>query len=72
MFSVLHQYNVSITMTGQRAAKLGFDPYDPAKTTVMEDRFYLHRNELIRWLDNDKKEILKQDKRFKEKLDQIK
>ena len=31
--------------------------FDPNKTIVKEDRYYFHNEKLIRWLDNDKKEI---------------
>lgn len=70
-FSELQQYNVPFFMTGQMAKELGSDPYDPDKTKIFENRFYFYKNELIRWLDNSKTEISKQDKRFKEKEKEI-
>lgn len=31
--------------------------YDPKKTVVEQERYYFHHEKLIRWLDNDKKEV---------------
>ncbi|MBN1996743.1 hypothetical protein JW935_04265 [candidate division KSB1 bacterium] len=70
-FSELQQYNVPFFMTGQTAEELGSEPYDPDKTKIFEDRFYFFNKKLFRWLDDNKNEISKQDKRFKEKEKEI-
>ena len=40
----MKEYNDSVT-------------FDPKKTIVKEDRYYFHKEKLIRWLNNEKKEV---------------
>jgi hypothetical protein len=40
-----------------QAKAAGVEPFDPTKTTTTENRYYFKNNQLIRWLDHQKKAI---------------
>ena len=58
VFETVYTYNRPIYWNA-KTAKENNDTvtYNSSKTIVNEDRCYFHQEKLIRWLDNDKKEV---------------
>jgi alpha-amylase/alpha-mannosidase (GH57 family) len=57
IFRQLHKYNSSpfYEPSGDSIA-LG-EPYDHSKTKITEDRFYFHKNRLVRWIDEARNRV---------------
>ena len=52
-------YNAPMYLDNAQAKAAGVEPFDPTKTTTTENRYYFKNNQLIRWLDNQKKSMAK-------------
>jgi GH24 family phage-related lysozyme (muramidase) len=50
-------YNAPMYLDDVQAKAAGVAPFDPTKTTTTENRYYFKNNQLIRWLDPQKKAI---------------
>ena len=50
-------YNAPMYLDDAQAKAAGVEPFDPTKTTTTENRYYFKNNQLIRWLDPQKKAI---------------
>lgn len=50
-------YNAPMYLDDVQAKAAGVEPFDPTKTTTTENRYYFKNNQLIRWLDPQKKAI---------------
>ena len=46
------------------AKELGIEPFDPKKTRISEDRYYFHNGTMIKWLDEEKRDVEVQSKEF--------
>jgi len=60
LFFVLKQrynYNSPYYMTTQKYIDMGFELFDPNKTTLHEHRYYFTKDKLLKWID-DKKNIV--------------
>ncbi len=64
---VTHRYNQNVNVTPEDAKETGLEPFDPKKTLVSEDRYYFYNDKLIRWIDENKKEVSPDSKDFKDK-----
>ncbi len=47
-----YEYNVPYYVDSTLALELGSEPFNPEKTTVLEDRYYFHDDSLIKWIDS--------------------
>ncbi len=62
-----HRYNVSFYITPKRAKKLGIESFGPKKTRISGNRYYFQSRKMIRWLEEEKKEVNPTSKEFLEK-----
>lgn len=68
VFNQKYKYNRPIIYDEEMAAEFGDDEvFDISKSTITEDRYYFDKDELIRWLDNDKEEVASTSDEFAEK-----
>lgn len=64
---ITHRYNQHTSITPEVAKREGIDhAFDPKKTLITEDRYYFSNNKMIRWLDENKKEVNLNSKEFKD------
>jgi hypothetical protein len=61
-----HRYNVPSNVTPQIAKEIGGQSFDPKKTTVAVNRYYFKNGRMIRWLNDDKKEVTMNGKEYKD------
>lgn len=61
-----HQYNVPYYVTEETAKDAGGVAFDPKKTLVTEGRYYFDKGKMIRWLNEEKKEVGISTKEFKD------
>lgn len=66
VFYEYHRYNVPFNVTPEVAKEIGSEPFDPRKTRIREERYYFNTGKMIRWLDEEKKEVDVKSKDFKE------
>lgn len=53
-----HQYNTPFYFDKKMAEEYGVDEFfDETKTKIIENRYYFKKDELIKWLNHDKKEV---------------
>ena len=52
-----HQYNVPYYVDEQMAKDAGGVAFDESKTVIQENRYYFHEGKLIRWLDENKRQL---------------
>ena len=71
VYTVNTEYNASIYMDKKQAEKLGIEAFDPKKSKITTQRFYLKNGKLIRWLDKNKKKLDVNSKKASEKLKEI-
>jgi hypothetical protein len=64
---VTHRYNQNVNVTPEDAKETGLEPFDPKKTLVSKDRYYFYNAKLIRWIDENKKEVSPDSKDFRDK-----
>jgi len=57
VYSERHKYNVPFYVTPEDAKELGVEPFDPKKTGILENRYYFHEMKLIRWIDENRKNV---------------
>jgi hypothetical protein len=64
---ITHRYNQHTGITPEIAKREGIDhAYDPKKTLITEDRYYFSNNRMVRWIDENKKEVSLDSKEFKD------
>lgn len=57
-FNAEYEYNRPIYLDEKTAKEYGDnEAFDYSKTKIKEDRYYFNNGRLIRWLDNDRKEV---------------
>ena len=61
-----HRYNVPFYVTPEAAKDAGGVAFDPKKTEITEDRYYFENGKLLRWIDENKKDVSTTSKEFKE------
>jgi hypothetical protein len=61
-----HQYNVPFYVTSKAAKEIGIEPFDAKKTKIMKNRYYFSNGAMIRWLDENKRNVSINSKEFKE------
>lgn len=54
VFDVKHSYNVPFYFTPELAKEVDSEPFDPQKTKITENRYYVRGDRMIRWLDENK------------------
>jgi hypothetical protein len=62
-----HRYNVPFNVTPQTAKELGIESFDPKKTRIVGNRYYFQNRKMIRWQDEEKKEVNPTSKEFRQK-----
>jgi antitoxin component YwqK of YwqJK toxin-antitoxin module len=65
-FYEAHHYNVPFYVTSETAKEIGSEAFDPKKTKISEDRYYFNNGKMIRWLDENNKEVNANSEEFKE------
>lgn len=64
---ITHRYNQHTGITPEIAKKEGIEEaFDPKKTLITEDRYYFSNNRMVRWIDENKKEVNLNSKEFKD------
>ncbi|MGE5893920.1 MAG: hypothetical protein ACM34I_07680 [bacterium] len=66
-----HRYNVPFNVSQETAKELGIEPFDPKKTKITEDRYYFDNGAMIKWLDEEKKDVNKQSKEFRDATKEV-
>lgn len=66
VFHENHRYNVPFNVTPEVAKDVGGEAFDAKKTTVTEDRYYFESRRMLRWIDENKKEVDATSKEFRE------
>ncbi len=63
---VTHGYNQHPSITPEIAKKEGYEEgFDPKKTSITEDRYYFSGSKMIRWIDENHKEVSPNVQEFK-------
>jgi hypothetical protein len=65
-FRQSYRYNVPFNVTPEVAKEIGVEPFDDKKTKILEDRYYFHENRMIRWVNEEKKDVDVKSREFKE------
>ena len=60
-----HQYNVPFYVTPEVTKDASGITFDPKKTKITEDRHYFAKGKMVRWIDENKKEVNVTSKEFK-------
>jgi hypothetical protein len=64
-FYITHRYNQHTGITPEIAKKEGIEEaFDPKKTLITEDRYYFSNSKMIRWINEDHKEVNPNSKEF--------
>ena len=64
-FYITHRYNQHTGITPAIAKKEGIEEaFDPKKTLITEDRYYFSNSKMIRWINEDHKEVNLSGKEF--------
>ena len=66
-----HRYNVPFNVSEEVAKELGIEPFDPKKTRISEDRYYFHNGTMIKWLDEEKRDVEVQSKEFRDAAKEV-
>lgn len=66
-----HRYNLPFNVSEETAKEMGVKPFDPKKTRITEDRYYFENGVMIKWLDEEKKEVPSQSKEFLESAKEV-
>jgi hypothetical protein len=61
-----HRYNVPFYVTPEVAKDAGGVAFDPKRTKITEDRYYFENGKMLRWIDENKKDISTTSNEFKE------
>jgi hypothetical protein len=59
VYKEVQEYNAPFWMTAEVFKEQGNELYDPKKTKIFENRYYFHEDKLIRWLNPEKKQVVK-------------
>jgi len=52
-----HRYNVPFYVTPEVAKDAGGVAFDPKKTEITEDRYYFENGRMLRWIDENKRDV---------------
>jgi hypothetical protein len=64
---ITHRYNQHTGITPEIAKQEGYEEaFDPKKTLITEDRYYFSNSKMIRWIDENHKEVKLDSKEFKD------
>lgn len=66
VFIESHEYNVPYYVDEKTAKETGQPAFDPEKTKIEEDRYYFSAGKLVRWVDENKKQVDVNSKEAKE------
>jgi len=66
-----HRYNVPFNVSKETAKELGIEPFDPKKTKITEDRYYFDKGTMIKWLDEEKKDVEIKSRDFQDKAKEV-
>ena len=66
-----HRYNVPFNVSQEAAKEIGIEPFDPKKTKITEDRYYFDNGTMIKWLDEEKKDVEIKSKEFRDAAKQV-
>jgi len=66
-----HRYNVPFNVSKETAKELGIEPFDPKKTKITEDRYYFDKGTMIKWLDEEKKDVEIKSKEFRDAAKEV-
>ena len=66
-----HRYNLPFNVSEETAKEMGVEPFDPKKTRITEDRYYFENGVMIKWLDEEKKDVPPQSKEFLEAAKEV-
>ena len=61
-----HRYNVPFYVTPNTAKEIGIEPFDPKKTKITKDIYYFSNGKMIRWMEENKRDVEVNSKEFKE------
>jgi hypothetical protein len=56
-YYVFHRYNVPYYITPEKAKEIGGEAFDHKKTKIEENRYYFNKWKMIRWLNEEGKEV---------------
>jgi hypothetical protein len=63
---ITHRYNQHPSITPEIAKQEGYEEaFDPKKTSITEDRYYFSNGKMIRWIDENHKEVSPHIQEFK-------
>lgn len=68
---ITHRYNQHTGITPEIAKQEGMEAFDPKKTLITEDRYYFSNNRMVRWIDENKKEVKSSTKEFKDSEEEV-
>lgn len=69
---ITHRYNQHTGITPEIAKQEGIEEaFDPKKTLITEDRYYFLNNKMIRWIDENKKEVKLNTNEFKDSEEEV-
>lgn len=69
---VTHRYNQHTGITPEIAKQEGIEEaFDPKKTLITEDRYYFSNNRMVRWIDENKKEVKVDTNEFKDSEEEV-
>lgn len=66
-----HRYNVPFNVSPEVAKEMGIEPFDPKKTKLTEDRYYFANGTMIKWLDEEKKDVEIKSKEFRDAAKEV-
>jgi hypothetical protein len=70
-FYEYHRYNVPFNVPQETVKELGIEPFDPKRTKITEDRYYFDNGTMIKWLDEEKKDVEIKSKEFRDKAKEV-
>ncbi len=66
-----HRYNVPFNVSEEIAREMGIEQFNPKKTRISEDRYYFENGRMIKWLDEEKKDVPVQSKEFRDAAKEV-
>jgi hypothetical protein len=69
---ITHRYNQHPGITPETAKQEGIEEaFDPKKTLITEDRYYFSNSRMIRWIDENHKEVNLNSKEFRDSEQEV-
>lgn len=66
-----HRYNVPYNVSEETAKELGIAPFDPKKTKIRENRYYFDTGAMIKWVDEEKKDVEAGSAEFRDRAKEV-